>query len=349
MVKLKLKLKLNGTAAVVLSLCVLCAFLAGCSAGDAEVQAAVRKEVENAIRSSPRVGAALIRLLFHDCWVNGCDASVLLDETPTDGTNTEKKAVNNIGLAGFDLIDTIKSKVGDDVSCADIIVFAARDAASILSCGNITYSVAGGRRDGVLSSAAVADANLPASTFNFTELRDNFAAPNGGRNFSVEELVALTGAHSIGVAHLSSYADRLVNETATPIDDQYSAALNKTTPVDQLGQGNNPTVHNNVRDETDEFQKDAGYDPVAIGVNPRRNVLDNSFFPNTLQNKVLFKSDWVLRTDPGAAKKLNEYAGNPRQWSSDFAAAMAKLSNQPAVGNNLEIRKNCRSTNKKSF
>ncbi|KAL6899104.1 hypothetical protein ACP4OV_005762 [Aristida adscensionis] len=341
--------KLNATAAVVLSLCVLCAVIAGCSAGEAEVQATVRKEVKKAIKRSPGIGAALVRLLFHDCWVNGCDASVLLDETPTDGTDTEKKAVNNIGLAGFDLIDTIKSKVGDDVSCADIIVFAARDATTILSRGNITYSVAGGRKDGVLSSAAFADANLPGSSFNFSELRDNFAAPDRGRNFSVQELVALTGAHAIGVAHLSSYADRLVNETATPIDDRYSAALNKTTPVRLLRQGKNPTVPNNVRDETRAFQKDARYDPVAIGVNPTRNVLDNSFYPNTLRNKVLFESDWVLLTDSEASSKLNEYADNPDKWSSDFADAMVKLSNQPAVGKNLEIRKNCRSTNKKSF
>ena len=43
--------------------------------------------------------------------VQGCDGSVLLDQTPS-GSNTEKKAINNIGLDGFSLVDTIKSKLG---------------------------------------------------------------------------------------------------------------------------------------------------------------------------------------------------------------------------------------------
>ncbi|KAL6634446.1 hypothetical protein ACP70R_027117 [Stipagrostis hirtigluma subsp. patula] len=340
-------MKLKVTAAVVLALCVLFTFHAGRSAGDTKFEVTVRKEVENAIRHNARIGPALVRLLFHDCWVNGCDGSVLLDETPTDGTNTEKKAANNIGLAGFELIDTIKRNVGDDVSCADIVVFAARDATSILSGGKITYPVAGGRMDGVVSSAAIADANLPESNFDFDQLRENFAAPRRGRNFTVDELVALTGAHAIGVSHLSSYADRLTRKTpADEIDSSYRAALNRRTPPALLKQGKNPTVLNNVRDEADAFQKEARYDAAAMGVNPTRQVLDNSFYHNTLVNKVLFESDWVLLTDDVANSKLQEYRDNPDKWRSDFADAMAKLSNQPALGKKLEIRKNCRFTNK---
>ena len=59
-------------------------------------------------------------------YVQGCDGSVLLDKTP-DGGSTEKDAMNNIGLEGFDLIDRIKGKLGESVSCADIVALAARD------------------------------------------------------------------------------------------------------------------------------------------------------------------------------------------------------------------------------
>lgn len=242
---------------------------------------------------------------------------MLLDRTPTDGTNTEKNATNNIGLAGFEVIDAIKQKVGTDVSCADIVAFAARDAADILSGGKIFYTLRGGRKDGVVSSAAAADANLPHPNFDFDQLRDNFAAASSrGRSFTVEELVVLSGAHSIGVAHLSSYQDRLLGgPDSTPIDSRYQAALNKTTPPALLESGQNPTVPNNARDETDAFQEDAAYDAVAMGVNPRRGVLDNSYYHNNLVNKVLFKSDWVLRTDGFAASKLLER----RRGSPEFA------------------------------
>ncbi|KAG2651156.1 peroxidase 2-like [Panicum virgatum] len=338
--------------AAVLPLCVaLLAFsLAGQSAAGRyysdQVQDKVRKEVEKAMAYNPSIGPALVRLVFHDCWVNGCDGSVLLDKTPTDGTNTEKKAVNNIGLAGFEVIDTIKQKVGAAASCADILAFAGRDAADILSRGNIFYSIPGGRKDGVVSSAAAADANLPESTFDFGQLQTNFAAP--GRNFTVEELVVLSGAHSIGVAHLSSYKDRL-GADATPIDSDYQSALAKATPPELLGKGQDPTVPNNPRDASAAFQKDAAYDPAAVGVSPTRGVLDNSYYHNNLINKVLFKSDWVLRTDGFAASKLQEYKDNAAEWNSDFAAAMVKLSSLPAQGKNLEIRKNCRFTNQQYY
>jgi peroxidase len=276
----------------------------------------------------------------------GCDGSVLLDKTPTDGTNTEKKAVNNIGLDGFDVIDSIKRKLrNDNVSCADIIILAGRDAAAILSGGKITYQITRGRLDGVGSSASEADATLPTSEFDFGQLKANF--DSGFRKFTVEELVVLSGAHSIGVAHLSSYVNRLTD--ATPgfqIDSSYRGALNATTPPALLQQGRDPTVHNNVRDETQAFQRQAEYDPVALGVSPTKGVLDNSYYHNTLENKVLFKSDWVLRTDGEAAGKLVEYRDNPEEWNQDFADAMAKLSSLPAQGNNLEVRKNCRVTNK---
>ena len=57
----------------------------------------------------------------------GCDASILLDVP-----NSEKTAVQNTGIFGYDLIDDIKAELEAEcpgvVSCADIIVAATRDA-----------------------------------------------------------------------------------------------------------------------------------------------------------------------------------------------------------------------------
>ncbi|KAM1400183.1 hypothetical protein FF1_027298 [Malus domestica] len=73
----------------------------------------------------------LLRLYFHDCFVNGCDASLLLDDTSS--FKGENNAAPSKNLArGFEVIDTIKSKVKEacpsTVSCTDIITFVSRAA-----------------------------------------------------------------------------------------------------------------------------------------------------------------------------------------------------------------------------
>ncbi|KAF0923134.1 hypothetical protein E2562_003351 [Oryza meyeriana var. granulata] len=347
---MKLKAVVVAGGAALLSLCVLLAVhpaaadAGGYGYGKKSIEDTVRKEVEKAIKRNPGVGPALVRLVFHDCWVNGCDGSVLLDKTP-DSSSTEKAAVNNIGLDGFDVIDTIKSKLGAAVSCADIVVLAGRDASAILSGGRITYNVDTGRKDGVVSSAAAADAVLPESTFEFQQLKDNFAR----KGLTQEELVILSGAHSIGVAHFSSFHDRLNATTATPIDDRYAAALDADVKLQKTRQNtDDPVEKNNIRDMGAQFQRDAGYDATGVDT-AAAGALDNSYYHNTLQNRVLFKSDWVLRTDGDAASDLVEYRENATKWDMDFSAAMAKLSKLPAEGTRFEIRKSCRFTNQNYY
>ena len=87
----------------------------------------VRSTVQAHFQSNPTVAPGLLRMHFHDCFVQGCDASLLID-----GPNTEKTAGPNLGLRGYEVIDDAKTKLEAAcpgvVSCADILALAARDS-----------------------------------------------------------------------------------------------------------------------------------------------------------------------------------------------------------------------------
>jgi peroxidase len=73
-----------------------------------------------------------IKLMIHQ----GCDASVLLDDTKS--FVGEKTAIpNNNSIRGFDVVDDIKAKLEEAcpgvVSCADILALAARDSTVYVS------------------------------------------------------------------------------------------------------------------------------------------------------------------------------------------------------------------------
>ncbi|BAH92139.1 Os03g0339400 [Oryza sativa Japonica Group] len=70
----------------------------------------IKRIVEEAVAAEPRMGASLLRLHFHDCFVNGCDGSILLDDTPFF-TGEKNAAPNMNSVRGFDVIDRIKDAV----------------------------------------------------------------------------------------------------------------------------------------------------------------------------------------------------------------------------------------------
>ncbi|TKY63613.1 Peroxidase 52 [Spatholobus suberectus] len=101
----------------------------------------IKSVVEAAVQKERRMGASLLRLHFHDCFVNGCDGSILLDST--SAIDSEKNARPNFQSArGFEVVDEIKQAVDQAcgkpvVSCADILAVAARDSvvAEATVCG----------------------------------------------------------------------------------------------------------------------------------------------------------------------------------------------------------------------
>ncbi|CAI0401716.1 unnamed protein product [Linum tenue] len=139
----------------------------------------IRSGIRTAVQRERRMAASLIRLHFHDCFVQGCDASVLLDDTSS--FTGEKTARNNRNsVRGFNVIDAVKSQLETlcpgVVSCADVVAVAARDASAAV--GGPSWAVTLGRRDSTSATLAAAEANLPS----FNDGLDSGRIYNNGSN-----------------------------------------------------------------------------------------------------------------------------------------------------------------------
>lgn len=188
----------------------------------------VKNTVYNAFQSDPTLAAALLRMHFHDCFIQGCDASVLIDSTKDNVA--EKDSPANLSLRGYNIIDDAKEQLENQcpgvVSCADILAMAARDA--VFFAGGPVYDIPKGRKDG--SRSEIMDTiNLPPPTLNSSELVRMFSQ----RGFNAQEMVALSGAHTLGMAKCSSFKSRLSNfdsihDSDPSLDTQFARALSKT-------------------------------------------------------------------------------------------------------------------------
>lgn len=182
-----------------------------------EAENVVRSSVEKFFNKDPSIAAGLLRLHFHDCFVQGCDGSVLIS-----GASSERSALQNSGLRGFEVVDDAKSQLEavcpGVVSCADILALAARDSVDLT--GGPSWSVPLGRRDGRISSASQA-ASLPSPADSVAVQRKKFA----DKGLNDHDLVTLVGAHTIGQTDCLFFRYRLYNFTATgnadPTIDQY--------------------------------------------------------------------------------------------------------------------------------
>ncbi|KAM0051566.1 putative peroxidase [Helianthus debilis subsp. tardiflorus] len=82
---------------------------------------------------SPATAPATIRLFFHDCFVQGCDGSILISMKPGSMGLPEKESEDNqdIPAYAYQIIEKAKAmvevKCPGVVSCADILALAARD------------------------------------------------------------------------------------------------------------------------------------------------------------------------------------------------------------------------------
>ncbi|KAF5725756.1 peroxidase 57-like [Tripterygium wilfordii] len=279
-------------------------------------ESVVRAVVQRRFASDRSITAALLRMHFHDCFVNGCDASILIDSTPT--TQSEKEGGPNQTVREYELIDEIKKALEaacpSTISCADIITLATRDAISL--AGGPNYKVPTGRLDGLVSNAA--DVNLPGPGSSVSGIIQTFRA----KGLTLNDMVTLLGAHTVGVAHCRFFQDRL--------------------------SGPDPTMDPNLATKLNQIcgsQSSSDFGPSAFLDQNTSFVFDNEYYNQIRLNKGILQIDQALASDRSTAGIVSSFASNGVAFGQNFAKAMVKMGN--LVNNVGEIRKNCRVFNPK--
>lgn len=283
----------------------------------------VKKVIAQTIAVAPSLSGPLLRMHFHDCFVRGCEGSVLLNSSTNQA---EKDAIPNLSLRGFGVIDRVKSALEKEcpgvVSCSDILAIVARDVVVADMGGH--WDVETGRRDGNVSNMIDALLNLIPPSANITILKSGFAQ----RGLSAKDLVVLSGSHTIGMSHCSSFNNRLYNftgkgDTDPTLDANYIAKLKmKCKPNDQK------TL--------------VEMDPGSF------KTFDDSYFTLVAKRRGLFQSDAALLDDSETKAYVKNHA-TPKGKASflkDFGVSMVKMGRLGVLtGNAGEIRKVCTKIN----
>ncbi|KFK42111.1 hypothetical protein AALP_AA2G212400 [Arabis alpina] len=280
----------------------------------------VHNIVQQAITRDPGNAAVLLRLHFHDCFVEGCDGSILIKH---DANDDERFAGGNAGVGGFDVVDEAKAELEricpGVVSCADIVALAARDA--VAEAKGPFYEVPTGRRDGQIANMSNA-ANLPEVEDSVNILKSKFRE----KGLSDKDLVLLSaGAHTIGTTACFFVMPRLDAKDPT-INPEFFQVLRSKCP-----QGGDVNVRLPL-DWESQF------------------VFDDQIFRNIKNGKGVILSDSVLYQDNDMKKTIDSYLANNRRskanFATDFAKAMVKMSAIGVrVGVEGEIRRICSATN----
>ncbi|XP_058205450.1 peroxidase 44-like [Rhododendron vialii] len=281
----------------------------------------VRKVIQQRFKTDHSITAAFLRMHFHDCFVRGCDASVLID--PTKTTPSEKDAVPNQTVRGFNIIDQIKKKLEAAcpgiVSCADIITLATRE--SVALAGGPNYTVPTGRRDGLISDPNLV--NVPGPTFSVSEALQSFTA----KGLTLNDMVTLLGAHTVGVAHCDFFLDRLSDFQGTGKPDPTMDPALVSKLFNLCGTQSRP------------FKKD----PTAFLDQSTPFVVDNQYYNDILSRRGIMQIDQELALDNSSASIVSGFANDAVGFQRSFADALVKMGSiEVLVGNTGQIRKNCR-------
>ncbi|EEE62429.1 hypothetical protein OsJ_17220 [Oryza sativa Japonica Group] len=251
----------------------------------------IQQVVAAAFRNDSGVAPAMIRMHFHDCFVRSA----------------------------------VEAACPGVVSCADVVAFMARDG--VVLSGGLGYQVPAGRRDGRTSLEDDALNFLPPPTSTAADLVANFTA----KNLTAEDMVVLSGAHTIGVSHCDSFTNRIYNFPNTT--DGIDPSLSKAYAF--LLKGICPPNSNQTFPTTTTFMDI---------LTPTK--FDNRYYVGLTNNLGLFQSDAALLTDAALKATVNSFVRSEATFRLKFARAMIKMGQIGVLsGTQGEIRLNCRVVN----
>ncbi|KAM7506662.1 hypothetical protein LguiA_017115 [Lonicera macranthoides] len=272
--------------------------------------------------NSPTTAAAALRLFFHDCLVEGCDASVLISSTAF--AKAERDADINLSLPGdgFDVVVRAKTALElacpGVVSCSDILAVAVRNLVTMM--GGPYYTVKLGRRDGLVSRASRVEGNLPRPTMSMDQIIKIFTS----RGFTVQEMVALTGAHTIGFSHCKEFSSNIYNYSKNAQSDP----------------SYNPRFAQALRDACADYHNNPTLSVFNDVMTP--NKFDNKYFDNLPKGLGILSSDRGLVSDQRTRPFAETYAKDQNAFFEAFARAMEKLSLYGVkTGKRGQIRRRC--------
>ncbi|KAL3752650.1 hypothetical protein ACJRO7_000112 [Eucalyptus globulus] len=249
-------------------------------------------------------------MLYADCFVTGCDALIL-----SDRPYSEKTAPQNADLLGFPMavMDKIKQVLEQHcpgvVCCADILNFAARDAAHLEG------------RDVVLRGVG----GPPIGDHPWGSVLAYFES----RGLDVLDLVTLLGGHSMGKTSCSFIADRLYNfnkigKPDPSMDSSFLAQMREQGP---------PNSKNQLYLDPDSGSSYS---------------FSKSFYSGVLNHRVVLGIDQQITANNDSSQIAEEFNASFEDFRKMFALSMSRMGNIKVLpGKQGEIRKNCRVVNGK--
>ncbi|XP_004295653.1 PREDICTED: putative Peroxidase 48 [Fragaria vesca subsp. vesca] len=297
------------------------------------------------------VSAQLLRLFFHDCFIEGCDASVLLDDSNGNQNHAiEKQAIPNRSLKGFDKIDEIKERLENEcpgvVSCADVLALATRDA--IVLAGGPFYPILTGRRDSTSSFFNEAMTGIPRPDDNINQTLHQFSL----RGFDERETVALLGGHNIGKIGCEFIMSRINNFKGTgqpdpTIPPEFVTEMRLNCDDDSNQATSNaaaaasPFVSRGLREKFTS-QGMSYYQQLSSSFSTGAGF-DSHYYQSLLRGRGLLFADQQLMANKRTARVVTAYASDGGSaFRMDFARAMMKMSVLNVLtGSQGEVRFDC--------
>ncbi|KAI4997666.1 peroxidase 43-like [Hordeum vulgare subsp. vulgare] len=287
-------------------------------------ESTVASVVRGASAADSTILPALLRLQFHDCFVRGCDASVLIKG---GNNNAEVDNGKHQGLRGMDVIENAKAQLESVcpgvVSCADVVVLAARDAVAFT--GGPSFDVPTGRRDGKVSNLRDGDV-LPDVHDSAQVLRSKFRASG----LDDKDLVLLSSAHTVGTTACFFIQDRLYN-----------------FPLPGGGVGSDPSIPDGFLSELKSRCAPGDFNTRLSLDRGSERVFDTSILRNIRNGFAVIASDAALYNDTSTVDVVDSYSGllstifGP-YFRQDFADSMVKMGSIGVLtGANGEVRKVC--------